>query len=103
MICISSHAIVEFIVNTRLDENSDLISLQKAHTLSQNITSNSDLLSDPSSLTESLRKHARGIDYVFFSAYLADPDAEKASESNSNMLLDFLNALRESGATNSVK
>jgi len=44
------------------------------------------LLNDSTSLIELFRTGAQDIDYVSFSAYLADPDTDPASKINSNML-----------------
>uniref|UniRef100_A0A093V514 PRISE-like Rossmann-fold domain-containing protein n=1 Tax=Talaromyces marneffei PM1 TaxID=1077442 RepID=A0A093V514_TALMA len=102
---ISGHAIVEHIV--KLPDWTKVVTLSRSrqvtpHSKVTHLTA--DLLNDPTtSLIDLFRADAQEIDYVFFSAYLANPDEDKASEINTGMLRNFINALRKSGAIKSIK
>lgn len=55
-----------------------------------------DLSSSPSEIAKHLRENnVQEISYVFYSAYLADDDEDKATEINSNMLRNLLEGLQE--------
>ncbi|OCT46224.1 hypothetical protein CLCR_01219 [Cladophialophora carrionii] len=61
-----------------------------------------DLQGDTKDMASHLKDVGR-VDYVFFCAYLADPDEGKALEINGTMLKNFIGALRDLGYLESLK
>lgn len=61
-----------------------------------------DLQSPADEMVKSL-SHIPPVTYIYFCAYLADPDEEKASQINGSMLSNFLEALTKSGQTRELK